>query len=210
MILTASVGGCLTFLERFREEERQLLAMKEMLIIFEKQLEYVRLPIAEAVTDMAKKAGAPFEAPLMEFTEKILYHQTEEVERLWRECFEAHRRSFFLNREEFAILLDMGRLLEPVDSKSQIASVEMYINRVEEKIQKIWEERENKQKVYQSVYLFGGLLLIIVTVLTQILKHSGREEQAFLTSLAGLLLVLFWIVPYIYELFSTMKDLFAL
>ena len=72
LILTASVGGCLTFLERFREEERQLLAMKEMLIIFEKQLEYVRLPIAEAVTDMAKKAGAPFEAPLMEFTEKIL------------------------------------------------------------------------------------------------------------------------------------------
>ena len=51
---------------------------------------------------------------------------------------------------------------------------------------------------------------IIVTVLTQILKHSGREEQAFLTSLAGLLLVLFWIVPYIYELFSTMMDLFAL
>ena len=50
---------------------------------------------------------------------------------------------------------------------------------------------------------------IIVTVLTQILKHSGREEQAFLTSLAGLLLVLFWIVPYIYELFATMKDLFA-
>ena len=39
---------------------------------------------------------------------------------------------------------------------------------------------------------------IIVTVLTQILKHSGREEQAFLTSLAGLLLVLFWIVPYIW------------
>ena len=162
MILTASVGGCLTFLERFREEERQLLAIKEMLIIFEMQLEYVRLPIAEAVTDMAKKAGAPFEAPLMEFTEKILYHQTEEVERLWRECFEAHRPSFFLNREEFAILLDMGRLLEPVDSKSQIASVEMYINRVEEKIQKIWEERGNKQKVYQSVCLFGGLLLIIV------------------------------------------------
>ena len=51
---------------------------------------------------------------------------------------------------------------------------------------------------------------IIVTVLTQILKHSGREEQAFLTSLAGLLLVLFWIVPYIYELFSTMKELIAL
>ena len=51
---------------------------------------------------------------------------------------------------------------------------------------------------------------IIVSVISQILKHSGREEHAFLTSLAGLLLVLFWIVPYIYELFETIKDLFSL
>ena len=51
---------------------------------------------------------------------------------------------------------------------------------------------------------------ILVSVLCQILKHSGREEQAFLTSLAGLLLVLFWMVPYIYQLFETMNELFAL
>ena len=51
---------------------------------------------------------------------------------------------------------------------------------------------------------------ILVSVLSQVLKHSGREEQAFLTSLAGLILVLFWIVPYIYELFETIKNLFAL
>ena len=51
---------------------------------------------------------------------------------------------------------------------------------------------------------------ILVSVISQILKHSGREEHAFLTSLAGLLLVLFWIVPYIYELFETIKHLFSL
>ncbi|CDD64779.1 stage III sporulation protein AC [Firmicutes bacterium CAG:882] len=51
---------------------------------------------------------------------------------------------------------------------------------------------------------------ILVSVISQILKHSGREEHAFLTSLAGLILVLFWIVPYIYELFETIKSLFSL
>ena len=51
---------------------------------------------------------------------------------------------------------------------------------------------------------------IIVSVVSQILKHSGREEQAFLTSLAGLILVLMWIVPYIYELFRTIQKLFEL
>ena len=49
---------------------------------------------------------------------------------------------------------------------------------------------------------------ILVSILCQVLKHSGREEQAFLTSLAGLLLVLFWIVPYIYDLFESIQDLF--
>ena len=51
---------------------------------------------------------------------------------------------------------------------------------------------------------------IIVSVIGQILKHSGREEQAFLTSLAGLILVLMWIVPYIYDLFKTIQKLFEL
>ena len=51
---------------------------------------------------------------------------------------------------------------------------------------------------------------ILVSILCQVLKHSGREEQAFLTSLAGLLLVLFWIVPYIYDLFESIQDLFPL
>jgi stage III sporulation protein AC len=51
---------------------------------------------------------------------------------------------------------------------------------------------------------------IVVSVLGQILKHSGREEQAFLLSLAGLILVLFWIVPSISELFETMETLFSM
>ena len=51
---------------------------------------------------------------------------------------------------------------------------------------------------------------ILVSVISQILKHSGREEQAFLTSLAGLLLVLYWIVPNISDLFEAMKKMFEL
>ena len=51
---------------------------------------------------------------------------------------------------------------------------------------------------------------VLISVLNQVLKHSGRDDQAFLTSLAGLILVLMWIIPYIYELFQTIQQLFAL
>ena len=51
---------------------------------------------------------------------------------------------------------------------------------------------------------------ILVSILSQVLKHSGREEQAFLASLAGLILVLSWILPYIYDLFLSIRQLVAL
>ena len=55
-----------------------------------------------------------------------------------------------------------------------------------------------------------GAVGILISILSQILNHSGRDEQAFLVSLAGLILVLMWIVPYIYELFLTVEKMFTL
>lgn len=51
---------------------------------------------------------------------------------------------------------------------------------------------------------------ILVSVMGQILKHAGREEQAFLVSLSGLILVLLWVIPYILELFCSIQELFSL
>ncbi len=51
---------------------------------------------------------------------------------------------------------------------------------------------------------------IIVTVLNLVLIRSGREEQALLTTLAGLVVVLLMVVNAVAELFSTVKSLFGL
>ncbi|MBR3602216.1 MAG: stage III sporulation protein AC [Lachnospiraceae bacterium] len=51
---------------------------------------------------------------------------------------------------------------------------------------------------------------ILITILGQVLKHSGREEHAFLISLAGLIVVLSWILPYIYNLFQSIQTMFRL
>ena len=51
---------------------------------------------------------------------------------------------------------------------------------------------------------------IIVTVLHQLLVRSGREEQAMLTTLAGLVVVLLMVVKAISDLFQNVKGLFGL
>lgn len=51
---------------------------------------------------------------------------------------------------------------------------------------------------------------IIVTVLNQLLVRSGREEQAMLTTLTGLVVVLLMVVNMIGDLFEVVKSVFGL
>lgn len=51
---------------------------------------------------------------------------------------------------------------------------------------------------------------IIVAVLNQVLIRSGREEQAMMTTLAGLIAVLMMLISEISNLFDTVKSVFGL
>lgn len=51
---------------------------------------------------------------------------------------------------------------------------------------------------------------ILVSVLNQVLSRAGRDEQATMTTLAGLVVVLMMVVREISALFELVKDLFGL
>ncbi len=51
---------------------------------------------------------------------------------------------------------------------------------------------------------------ILVSVINQVLSRAGRDEQAMLTTLAGLVVVLYWVIQYISDLFDRVQTLFRL
>lgn len=51
---------------------------------------------------------------------------------------------------------------------------------------------------------------IVVAVIYRLLVQSGRDEQALMVTIAGLVVVMLMVVNQISELFSTIKDLFDL
>ncbi len=51
---------------------------------------------------------------------------------------------------------------------------------------------------------------VIVAVLNITLTRSGREEQAMLTTLTGVIVVLMMLIPQISSLFKTVRELFDL
>ena len=51
---------------------------------------------------------------------------------------------------------------------------------------------------------------ILVAVLNQLLVRSGREEQAMMTTLAGLVVVMMMLIQQISNLFDLVKSLFSM
>ena len=51
---------------------------------------------------------------------------------------------------------------------------------------------------------------LIVAVLNQVLTRTGKEEYTRLTTLAGIILVLMLVIPYVSELFSYVRSVFGL
>ena len=64
--------------------------------------------------------------------------------------------------------------------------------------------------MYISIVFKIAAVGILVAVLNQVLVRAGREEQAMMTTLAGLVVVLFWVVQYISDLFQTVQTIFRL
>ncbi len=51
---------------------------------------------------------------------------------------------------------------------------------------------------------------LIVAVLNQVLSRSGREEYTMITTLAGLIIVIMMVLPYVSSLFSYVRSVFDL
>lgn len=72
--------------------------------------------------------------------------------------------------------------------------------------------KKNEGLIYMNIDLIFKIAAvgIIVAILNQLLIRSGREDQAMMTTLAGLIVVLMMIIQQIDMLFKTIKSVFNL
>lgn len=88
--------------------------------------------------------------------------------------------------------------------------MEIPIPALTQKTPRIQKERTVADLVEVDLIFKIAAIGIIVAVLNQLLIRSGREEQAMMTTLAGLIVVLMMIINEIDALFQTIKSVFQL
>ena len=240
LILLASVGFGFQIQMDLRNHLRLLYDIRKLLLDIVNETAYTMDPMEVVLEHAIHSRNPYLNEICKEMGEGLQKKERGCGQELWQERIEAWQKRLGLSLEEKEIFAGAGCAFFGKSMGENEKSLEHYLERLDYVIDQVRGEQKEKQKVYQTVSVMSGLIIsllfletllklwkgmnfltvnlifkiaavgILVTVLSQVLKHSGREEHAFLTSLAGLIIVLFWIVPYIYELFETMQSLFSL
>ena len=128
------------------------------------------------------------------------------------------------------VMTELGDHLGRFDLQGQINGLEHCREHCVSKLKLLSDNKEKRLRSYQTLGLCAGAAIaillvqnmeidlifkiaaigIIVSILNQVLSKSGREEQATMTTLTGLVVVLMIVAEKIAELFDLMKVLFGL
>lgn len=138
----------------------QLTEGREIFARMDAGREYLRLPYAELLRRTAKGRSRLFYEILTEVADEMEKNREGDVEALWEAAFLRHKKQLLLVGEEQELLLALAKSLTLEGDHTQVARI--YFIQLEERIQKAMEEKREKQKLYGTVSLLGGLFLVIL------------------------------------------------
>lgn len=237
LILFAGSGMGVWLAWGYKKRLSTLENLRRMIYCLKGEIVYSHAPLEEAFERIGKREKGVLGELFTQTAEKIGCHNGETFSKIWEQTIEEmekNGKSLFLEKEDREKLLSLGGQLglsgypdagENVTFVFGTAGTFCFKTprRDPGKMPAQYSLRGDGKPVFSDCNALGvernygckshfqvAAVGILVSVICQVLKHSGRDEQAFLTSLAGLVMVLFWMIPYIYDLFETMKQLFLL
>ena len=164
LIFIASIGLAYTLQKEVKQHQKRLFELRSLLTKIFWEMNYSMRPVEMVLLYQIDTQDDFLNAILREIGEGLMQKEAKSGEELWKEVFGKHRRQLGLNAEESEVIEQAGRAFfgKSVEENQKILS--LYQERLDFMIEVEQKERKEKQKVYQTVCIMSGLVLIILLV----------------------------------------------
>lgn len=150
--------------QRVAEHLRQLIGLKEMLLMLSGEMSYGRTPLAEAFSHIAGQGKAPYDRLLSSVFKRMEQERELTLSEIWQSEARKQKAYFLLSDEEFQLLLGVGENFGYLDLAMQLSHIALSIQQVESRIVLAQGEFSAKQRMYQYLSVMCGLFLILVLI----------------------------------------------
>lgn len=159
-IVTGACGFAIYFSSYLKTHLAQLIEWREIFTQLDNEREYLRLPYAQLLRKTARGKAELFSAILLEVADSMEKRTQTDVSAFWEQAFERRSAQILLKEDEADLLFALARSLLLEGDHSQVAK--LYFMQLEDKILLAMQEKKEKQKLYGTVSVLGGLFLVIM------------------------------------------------
>jgi len=165
MIITlgasTALGLYLASLGTFRQQD--LLAFKKALLILKSEIEYIATPLPQAMANIADRTANPVSQLFAHFAQRLKQNEDGETAyQLWISAIEVHKNKAFLTDEDWEVIGNFGKTLGYLDKQMQVDSIHFTIDYLDAHISQLQESNAKNKKMYQSLGVIGGILLLVI------------------------------------------------
>lgn len=164
LILIASIGLAYSVQNELKLHQKRLFDIRSLLTKIFWEMHYSRRPVEMVLLYQIDTQDECLNSILREIGERLMKKEAKCGEDIWQEMFSKHRRELGLTAEEAELIEQAGRAFfgKSVEENQKILS--LYQERLDFLMEVERKERKEKQKVYQTVCIMSGLVLIILLV----------------------------------------------
>jgi len=164
LILIASVGLAYSIQMELKLHQKRLFELRSLLTKIFWEMHYSLRPLEMVLLYQIDIQDECLNSILREIGEGLMKKEARCGEDIWQEVFRKHRRKLRLNEEEGELIEQAGRAFfgKSVEENQKILS--LYQERLDFLMEVEQRERKEKEKVYQTVCIMSGLMLIILLV----------------------------------------------
>lgn len=165
-------GGVLIFLGSVllgflysSEVEKKLNTLYEiqrMLIMLKGEITYHKAPVAEAFCEVSKHINIPLEGFLYHVGKELDQGIGKTVGQIWQERCDEELHRLVIAGEDKKNFREFGTCMGYLDIEMQIASIELYSEKLNVRIKESERGIREKQKIFRWLGIAGGVFLILL------------------------------------------------
>lgn len=164
IIVMASIGLAYSIKRDLTEHLRFLYEIRRMLVMLSGEADYSMQPMEVLLGNYIKQGNERLHKVCDRIAKRLMEKRDGTGEAVWREEFESCQKELGLNEEETEIIKNAGNAFFGKSMDENRKHLSLTLERLDFVIENTRKEQKEKQKVYQTVSVICGLMLIILLI----------------------------------------------
>lgn len=160
------IGGCVGMASyecnKWKQRYLEVRELIECLQILEGQLRFCYATIPEALAEIEQRRGGKFGQLFITIAKKLNERSGEQLNLIWRETLLSEREGFFICKEDWAVLEELGRGLGYLDLEVQKRYVENSIKCLLTRLPEKEKKYKEKEKIIRSFGVICGVVILLI------------------------------------------------